>query len=216
MGTTTITKDVGFLSKVRWIVVSIQPQQYKRMLDSYPRSDGSKCPSNHNNIRGCWIPIQGLMDRSVHPTTTILEDVGFLSKVRWIEVSIQPQQYQTMLDFYPRSDGSKCPSNHNNSKGCWISTQGLMDRSVHPTTTISKHLGSLIQIIVVCPCKHTNLMTRPTYGGDCFLVGLPDQFPVNISESTERMLAGEWSGRLAGKYSPLQIKTYEITQKWRS
>merc|ERR1712101_30084 len=170
--------------------VSIQPQQYQRMLDFYPRSEGSsvhptttisedvgflskvrwiKCPSNHNNIRGCWISIQGPMD----------------------QVSIQPQQYQRMLDFYPRSDGS----------------------SVHPTTTISKHVGSLIQIIVVCPCKHTNFMTSPTYGGDCFLVGFPDQFPVNISESTERMLAGEWSGRLAGKYSPLQIKTYEITQQ---
>merc|ERR1712115_692763 len=167
--TTTISKDVGFLSKVRWIEVSIQPQQYQRMLDFYPRSDGSKCPSNHNNIRGCWISIQGPMDRSVHPTTTISKDVGFISKVRWIEVSIQPQQYQRMLD----------------------SIQGPMDQSVHPTTTISKHVGSLIQIIVVCPCKHTNLRTSPTYGGDCFLVGLPDQFPVNISESTERMLAGE-------------------------
>ena len=113
------------------------------------------------------------MDRSVHPTTTISEDVGFLSKVRWIEVSIQPQQYQNLI-------------------------------------------GSLIQRIVECPWKHTNFMTSPTYGGDCFLVGFPDQFPANISESTERMLAGEWSGRLAGKYSPLQIKTYEITQQWRS
>merc|ERR1712177_172654 len=165
----------------RWIEVSIQPQQYQRMLDFYPRSDGSKCPSNHNNIKGCWISIQGPMDRSVHPTitisedvgflskvrwievsiqpqqyqrmlnsiqgpmdrsvhptTTISEDVGFLSKVQWIEVSIQPQQYQRMLDFYPRSDGSKCPSNHNNIKGCWISIQGPMDRSFHPTTTISK------------------------------------------------------------------------------
>ena len=58
---------------------------------------------------------------------------------------------------------------------------------------------------------HTNLMTSLTYGGDYFLVGLPDQFPVNISVSTERMLAGEWSGSLAGKYSPLQRKSYEIT-----
>ena len=90
------------------------------MLDSYPRSDGSKCPSNHNNIKGCWIPIQGPMDRSVHPTTTILKDVGFLSKVRWIAVSIQPQQYQRMLEFYPRSYGSKCPSNHNNINTYWI------------------------------------------------------------------------------------------------
>ena len=96
-----------------------------------------------------------------------------------------------MLDSYPRSDGSKCPSNHNNIKGCWIPIQGPMDQSVHPTITISKHIGSLIQIIVVCPYKHTNLMTSTTYGGDYFLVGLPDQFPVNISESTERMLAGE-------------------------
>ena len=58
---------------------------------------------------------------------------------------------------------------------------------------------------------HTNLMTSPTYGGNYFLVDLPDQFPVNISVSTERMLAGEWSGSLAGKYSPLQRKSYEIT-----
>ena len=137
------------------------------------------------------------MDRSVHPTTTILEDVGFLSKLRWTKVSIQPYQYhrvleyqyQRVLEFYPRP----------------------MDQSVHQTATISTHVGSLIQIIVVCPYKHTNLMTSPTYGGDYFLVGLPDQFPVNISESTERMLAGEWSGRLAGKYSPLQRKTHEIT-----
>ena len=71
--------------------------------------------------------------------------------------------------------------------------------------------GSLIQIIVVCPYKHTNLMTSPTYGGDYFLVGLPDQFPANISVSTERVLAGEWSGSLAVKYSPLQRKTYKIT-----
>ncbi len=86
-----------------------------------------------------------------------------------------------------------------------------MDQSVHPTITISIHIGSLIQIIVVRPYKHTNLMTSPTYGGDCFLVDLPDQFSVNISDYTERMLAGEWSGRLAGKYSPLQRKTHEIT-----
>ena len=86
-----------------------------------------------------------------------------------------------------------------------------MDQSVHQTATISTHVGSLIQIIVVCPYKHTNLMTRPTYGGEHFPVGLPDQFPVNVSESTERMLAGEWSGSLAGEYSPLQRKTHEIT-----
>ena len=117
------------------------------------------------------------MDRSVHPTTTILEDVGFPSKLRWTKVSIQPYQYhrvleyqyQRVLEFYPRP----------------------MDQSVHQTATISTHVGSLIQIIVVCPYKHTNLMTRPTYGGDYFPVGLPDQFPVNVSESTERMLAGE-------------------------
>ena len=47
--------------------------------------------------------------------------------------------------------------------------------------------------------------------GYCFLVDLPGQVPVNISESTERMLTGEWSGGLAGKYSPLQRKTHEIT-----
>ena len=125
------------------------------MLDFYPRSDGS----------------------SVHPTTTISEDVGFLSKVQWI----------------------KCPSNHNNIKGCWILNPRSDESSVHPTTTISKLVGSLIQRIVECPCKHTNFMTSPTYGGDCFLVGFPDQFPVNISESTERMLAGEWSGSFGGK-----------------
>ena len=54
-------------------------------------------------------------------------------------------------------------------------------------------------------------MTSPTNGGDCFLVGFPGQVPVNISESTERMLTGEWSGGLAGKYSPFQRQTYEIT-----
>ena len=59
--------------------------------------------------------------------------------------------------------------------------------------------GSLIQIIVVCPYKHTNLMTSTTYGGVYFLAGLLDQFPVNISVSTEKMLAGGWSGGLAGK-----------------
>ena len=47
--------------------------------------------------------------------------------------------------------------------------------------------------------------------GYCFLVGFPGQVPVNISESTERMLTGEWSGGLAGKYSPFQRQTYEIT-----
>ncbi len=47
--------------------------------------------------------------------------------------------------------------------------------------------------------------------GQCFLVGFPGQVPVNISESTERMLTGEWSGGLAGKYSPFQRQTYEIT-----
>merc|ERR1712115_692762 len=108
------------------------------MLDFYPRSDGSKCPSNHNNIKGCWI----------------------LSKVRWIEVSIQPQQYQRMLDFYPRSDGSKCPSNHNNIKGCWIYIQGPMDRSVHPTTTISKDVGFYPRSDgSKCPSNHNNIKT---------------------------------------------------------
>ena len=85
-----------------------------------------------------------------------------------------------------------------------------MDQSVHQTTTISTHVGSLIQIIVVCPYKHTNLMTSPTYGGDYFLVGLPDQFPVNISESTERMLAGEWSGRLAGNIHLFKEKLMKL------
>merc|ERR1712082_274302 len=108
-----------------------------------------------NNTKGCWISIQGPMDRSVHHTTTISEDVGFLSKVRWIAVSITQQQYQRMLDFYPRSDGSQCPSNHNNIKGCWNPIQGPMEQSVHPTITIAIHIGSLIQIIVVCPYKHT-------------------------------------------------------------
>ena len=151
------------------------------------------------------------MDRSVHPTTTIAEDVGFLSKVRWIKVSIQPQQYQRMLDSYPRSNGSKCPSNHHNTERWWIPIKGPMSQSVHPTIATSKHIISLIQRIVVCPSKHTNLMTSITYGGVYFLAGLLDQFPVNISVSTEKMLAGGWSGGLAGKWSPLLRKTHETT-----
>ena len=114
-----------------------------------------------------------------------------------------------MLDSHPRSDGSKCPSNHNNIERCWIPIRGPMNQSVHPTITTSKHIGSLIQIIVVCPYKHTNLMTSTTYGGVYFLAGLLDQFPVNISVSTERMLAGGWSGGLAGKWSPLLRKFHE-------
>ena len=169
---------------------------------------------------------------TVYNSSRISKDVGYLSKVRWIEVSIQPQQYQRMLDFYPRSYGSSVhhraqrmleevftPQQYQRmldlkSKVRWIECPSYSSKNVGGsfyTTTISKHVGSLIQRIVECPCKHTNFMTSPTYGGDCFLVGFPDQFPVNISESTERMLAGEWSGRLAGKYSPLQRKTHEIT-----
>merc|ERR1711867_387516 len=105
-------------SKVRWIAVSIQSQQYQRMLDSYPRSDGSQCPSNHNNSKGCWIPIQGPMDTAIHRT----------------------------LDRNPRSDGSQCPSNQNNIKGCRIPIQGPMDRSVHPIRTISKDVGFLSKV----------------------------------------------------------------------
>ena len=114
------------------------------MLDSYPRSDGSKCPSNHNNIRRCCNSIQGPMDRSVHPTTTILEDVGFLSKLRWTKVSIQPYQYhrvleyqyQRVLEFYPRPNGSKCPSNCNNINTCWISDP---NNSSVPIQTYKSH-----------------------------------------------------------------------------
>ena len=109
--------------------------------DLYPRSNRSKCPSSHNNIRRCCNSIQGPMDRSVHPTTTILEDVGFLSKLRWTKVSIQPHQYQRMLEFYPRSNGSKCPSNYNNINTCWISDP---NNSSVPIQTYKSHDQSYI------------------------------------------------------------------------
>merc|ERR1711867_257707 len=101
------------------------------------------------------------MDRSVHPTTTISKDVGFLSKVRWIAVSIKPQQYQRMLDSYPRSDGSKCPSNHNNIRGCWILYPRSDGSSVHPTTTILKDVGSYIQ----GPMDQVSILSPNIIGG---------------------------------------------------
>ena len=64
----------------------------------------------------------------------------------------------------------------------------------------------------MCPYKHTNLMTSTTYGGVYFLAGLLDQFPVNISVSMERMLAGGWSRGLAGKWPPLLRITYETME----
>ena len=54
-------------------------------------------------------------------------------------------------------------------------------------------------------------MISTTCGGVYFLAGLRDQFPVNSPVSMERMLAGDWSRGLAGEYSPLQRKSYEIT-----
>merc|ERR1711867_204112 len=62
--------DVGFLSKVRWIQC---PSNYNSLKDVgfLSKVRWIQCPSNHNNIKGCWIPIQGPMD----------------------PVSIQPQQY---------------------------------------------------------------------------------------------------------------------------
>ena len=47
---------------------------------------------------------------------------------------------------------------HNNIKGCWILYPRSDGSSVHPTTTISKDVGSNIQRLMECPFKHTNLM----------------------------------------------------------
>merc|ERR1712115_767504 len=102
------------------------PQQYKRMLDHY---------------------IQGPMDRVSIISLEMLEEV------------FTPQQYKRMLDHYIQGPMDRVSiielrecwrmfSHHNNIKGCWILYPRSDGSSVHPTTTISKHVGSLIQRIV--------------------------------------------------------------------
>ena len=94
-----------------------------------------------------------------------------------------------MLDLISKVRWIKCPSNHNNIKTCWIS---------YPKNSR----------VSMQTYKFNDQSYK--WRGYCFLVGFPGQVPVNISESTERMLTGEWSGGLAGKYSPLQIQLMKL------
>merc|ERR1712041_2963 len=66
---------------------------------------------------------------------------------------------------------------------------------------------------IKCPSYYYYKFNGQSYKWEegCFLVSFPAQFPVNIPVSTERMWTGGWSGGLAGRYSPLQRQTHEIT-----
>ena len=92
----------------------------------------------------------------------------------------------------------KCPSHHNNIKRCWIK---------YPKTN-----GVSIQTYKFND-RDPKLKSSTKLRGWCFPVGFPGQVPGNISESTEKIRTGEWSGGLAGKFSPFQRQTYEITQR---
>merc|ERR1711867_349974 len=125
------------------------------MLDSYPRSDGSQCPSNHNNIKGCWIPIQGPVDPvSIH-LQNYKEDVRFLSKVRWIQCPSIYKITKRMLDSYPRSGGSSVHPFTKLQRGCWIPIQGPVDPvSIH-LQNYKEDVGFLSKVRwIQCPSKY--------------------------------------------------------------
>ena len=122
---------------------------------------------HHNNSKGCWILYPRSDGSSVHPITTILKDVGgcYYTTTILKDVGSYIQGPMDRVSIIELQECWRMFSHHNNIKGCWILNPRSDGSSVHPTTTISKHVGSLIQRIVECPCKHTNLMTSPTNGG---------------------------------------------------
>merc|ERR1711895_317422 len=104
-----------------------------RMLDSYPRSGGSSVHPITKLQKGCWIPIQGPVDPVSIQLQNYKEDVGFLSKVRWIQCPSNYKITKRMLDYYPRSGGS----------------------SVHPITNYKEDVGLLSKVRwIQCPSNY--------------------------------------------------------------